>query len=109
MGVFDKLKTGLSKTRDVLLTDVEDLFRSGINDETLEEFEELLITSDIGVKATYEIIEAITNGENRILLVMATGTGKTFTAFQIIWRLWKAKKKKRVNSFSSFLPSPTSC
>ncbi len=35
-------------------------------------------------------------GWDRILLVMATGTGKTFTAFQIIWRLWKAKQKKRM-------------
>lgn len=41
-------------------------------------------------------IEAIAQGRNRILLVMATGTGKTFTAFQIIWRLWKAKAKKRI-------------
>ena len=41
-------------------------------------------------------IEAIAKGKNRILLVMATGTGKTYTAFQIIWRLWKAKKKKRI-------------
>ena len=40
--------------------------------------------------------EAIARGQNRILLVMATGTGKTFTAFQIIWRLWKAKAKKRI-------------
>ena len=39
-------------------------------------------------------IEAIAKGENRILLVMATGTGKTFVAFQIIWRLWKAGRKK---------------
>ncbi|MDF1614039.1 DEAD/DEAH box helicase family protein, partial [Desulfurivibrio alkaliphilus] len=35
-------------------------------------------------------------GQNRILLVMATGTGKTYTAFQIIWRLWKARRKKRI-------------
>ena len=35
-------------------------------------------------------------GQRRILLVMATGTGKTYTAFQIIWRLWKAKTKKRI-------------
>ena len=35
-------------------------------------------------------IEAIAKGQDRILLVMATGTGKTYTAFQIIWRLWKA-------------------
>ena len=40
-------------------------------------------------------VEAIAKGENRILLVMATGTGKTYTAFQIIWRLWKAGTKKR--------------
>ena len=41
-------------------------------------------------------IEAVANGQPRILLVMATGTGKTYTAFQIIWRLWKAKAKKRI-------------
>lgn len=41
-------------------------------------------------------VEAIARGENRILLVMATGTGKTYTAFQIIWRLWKAGMKKRI-------------
>src|ERR1035437_3192677 len=41
-------------------------------------------------------IEAIAKGQNRILLVMATGTGKTYTAFQIIWRLWKAGQKKRI-------------
>jgi len=40
--------------------------------------------------------EAIAAGKNRLLLVMATGTGKTYTAFQIIWRLWKAKKAKRI-------------
>lgn len=41
-------------------------------------------------------VEAIARGEKRILLVMATGTGKTYTAFQIIWRLWKSKAKKRI-------------
>lgn len=45
-------------------------------------------------------IEAIAKGQDRVLLVMATGTGKTYTAFQIIWRLWKsdwrAGKQKRV-------------
>jgi type I restriction enzyme, R subunit len=41
-------------------------------------------------------VEAIARGENRILLVMATGTGKTYTAFQIIWRLWKSGLKKRI-------------
>ena len=41
-------------------------------------------------------IEAIAKGENRCLLVMATGTGKTFTAFQIIYRLVKSGCKKKV-------------
>lgn len=41
-------------------------------------------------------IEAVAKGQQRIFLVMATGTGKTYTAFQIIWRLWKAKQKKRI-------------
>jgi len=41
-------------------------------------------------------IEAIAKGRDRILLVMATGTGKTYTAFQIIWRLWKSGARKRV-------------
>src|SRR6266536_3587644 len=41
-------------------------------------------------------VDAIARGENRVLLVMATGTGKTYTAFQIIWRLWEAGVKKRI-------------
>jgi type I restriction enzyme R subunit len=41
-------------------------------------------------------VETIGKGRQRVLLVMATGTGKTYTAFQIIWRLWKAKIKKRI-------------
>jgi len=41
-------------------------------------------------------VETIARGEKRILLVMATGTGKTYTAFQIIWRLWKSGAKKRI-------------
>ena len=41
-------------------------------------------------------VEAVAKGDNRVLLVMATGTGKTYTAFQIIHRLWKAGAKKRI-------------
>ncbi len=48
------------------------------------------------VNAVNSAIEAIAKGRDRILLVMATGTGKTYTAFQIIWRLWKAGRKKRI-------------
>lgn len=41
-------------------------------------------------------VEAIAKGQKRILLTMATGTGKTYTAFQIIHRLWKAGAAKRI-------------
>jgi type I restriction enzyme, R subunit len=41
-------------------------------------------------------VEAVIAGRPRLLLTMATGTGKTFVAFQIVWRLWKAGRKKRI-------------
>lgn len=46
--------------------------------------------------AVNRTIEAIARGQNRILLIMATGTGKTYTAYQIVYRLWKAGIKKRI-------------
>ncbi len=46
-------------------------------------------------EAINRVVEKVAKGENRLLLVMATGTGKTYTTFQIIYRLWKAKKAKR--------------
>jgi type I restriction enzyme R subunit len=48
------------------------------------------------LNAINRTVEAIAAGQNRVLLVMATGTGKTYTAFQIIWRLWKSGAKKRI-------------
>lgn len=47
-------------------------------------------------EAINRVIEKVAQGEKRLLLVMATGTGKTYTTFQIIYRLWKAKKAKRI-------------
>ena len=46
--------------------------------------------------AINKAVEAIAKGQDRLLLVMATGTGKTYMAFQIIWRLWKAGLKKKI-------------
>lgn len=46
--------------------------------------------------AVNRVVESIAKGKNRQLLVMATGTGKTFTAFQIMWRLWRSRAKKRI-------------
>ena len=48
--------------------------------------------------AINRVVEAISNGKKRAMLVMATGTGKTFTAFQIIWRLWNPARR---NAFCS--------
>lgn len=48
------------------------------------------------LQAINKTIEAASRGQKRMLLVMATGTGKTYTAFQIIWRLWKSRQKKRI-------------
>ena len=47
-------------------------------------------------EAINSTLEAVAKGQKRLLLVMATGTGKTYTTFQIIWRLWKAGKAKRI-------------
>lgn len=41
-------------------------------------------------------VKAIAKGKDKVLLVMATGTGKTYTAFQIIYKLWKSRTKKRI-------------
>lgn len=41
-------------------------------------------------------VQAVIKGQKRVLITMATGTGKTFVAFQIIWKLWKTKRKKRI-------------
>lgn len=47
-------------------------------------------------EAINRVVEKVAQGKKRLLLVMATGTGKTYTTFQVIYRLWKAKKAKRI-------------
>lgn len=48
------------------------------------------------LQAINRTVEAIARGQRRVLLVMATGTGKTYTAFQTVWRLWKSGACKRI-------------
>ncbi|WP_406826861.1 EcoAI/FtnUII family type I restriction enzme subunit R [Pedobacter sp. KACC 23697] len=86
----------------------ERLWKSWCENKKITPIQEALITEDYYSNGSNKIpryyqllainktIEAVAKGENRILLVMATGTGKTYTAFQIIWRLWKSKTKKRI-------------
>lgn len=60
MGFFDRLKEGLTKTRKGFIEKVEAVFVGRkIDDQTLEELEEILITSDVGMKATGEIVESL--------------------------------------------------
>ncbi|WP_312941123.1 EcoAI/FtnUII family type I restriction enzme subunit R [Oscillibacter sp.] len=103
------MKTGIE--REISLDEFpspENLWNRYITVEQLSTEQELLITEPyyFGGKnktpryyqriAINRTIEAIAKGQNRILLVMATGTGKTLTAFQIIYRLWHAGVKKKI-------------
>jgi type I restriction enzyme R subunit len=76
--------------------------------KNLDEKKEVLVTSQNHQEASAKspryyqqiainrTIEAIANGQRRVLLAMATGTGKTYSAFNIIWRLWKTGTAKRI-------------
>ncbi len=61
MGFFDKLKQSLSKTKNSIVTQVDNLFKSftKVDEDMLEELEELLIMSDVGVNSAEEIIERL--------------------------------------------------
>lgn len=67
-GFFSRLKKGLAKTRKILNTDIDDLFsiRHKVDDELLEDLEELLITSDIGVSPSMDLIEKISRQSAKI-------------------------------------------
>lgn len=99
------------KEREIKLEEFpspEELWRRYKGDTSMTSDQETLITEPYyfqpGDKtpryyqriAINRTIDAIARGQNRILLVMATGTGKTYTAFQIIHRLWKSGRKKKI-------------
>jgi len=60
-GLYSKLKSGLSKTRKVLNTDITELFAgaTAINDDLFDELEELLVTSDLGIEITMSMMGRI--------------------------------------------------
>lgn len=86
----------------------QDLYQKFLRWKHITPEEEAIVTTDYHVDirgkgpryyqqiAINRTIEAVANDQDRILLVMATGTGKTYTAFQIMWRLWKSRAKKRI-------------
>ncbi len=67
-GIFSRLKTGLSKTRAVLNTDINELFvaTKEIDDNLFEELEELLVTSDLGMDITMAMMEQIRKKAKRL-------------------------------------------
>jgi fused signal recognition particle receptor len=67
-GFFSRLKRGLSKTREILTTDIDELFTGNrkLDDELLEELEELLITSDVGVSTAMDIMATISRDASKI-------------------------------------------
>lgn len=75
----------------------------GLSEETKEVVLSEYFTDGSGKEPRYyqrnainRVVEAVAKGQQRIMLVMATGTGKTYTAFQIIWRLWRTRQKRRI-------------
>ena len=103
------MKNGVE--REIALADFptpEELWAKYVGEKQFTPEQETLITEpyyfQIGDKtpryyqrvAINRTIESVARGQNRILLVMATGTGKTYTAFQIIHRLWKSGLKKKI-------------
>jgi fused signal recognition particle receptor len=67
-GIFQRLKSGLSKTRKILSTDIDELFSGSrkIDDDLLEALEELLITADIGVQTSMDLIARISTHSLKI-------------------------------------------
>jgi fused signal recognition particle receptor len=67
-GLFARLKSGLSKTRKILTTDIDELFlgKKLVDEDMIEDLEELLITSDMGVETTMEIMDKIAEKRSRI-------------------------------------------
>ena len=107
----DKTLTGAELEKDLQLDEFpspEHLFHRYCTWKKIPKSKALVVSQDYyqdpdGKRPRYyqanainRTLEAIAKGQNRILLTMATGTGKTFCAFQIIWRLWKAGQKKRI-------------
>jgi len=107
----DRLNTLGTPEREISLDDFpspEELFRRYAQIKDFNEEQKAVVTQDyfdsgLSRPARYyqqnainKTVEAIVKGKNRLLLVMATGTGKTYTAFQIIYRLWKSRAKKKI-------------
>lgn len=84
--LYERYKAAKGITESIETVISQDYFQE-VNGKTPRYFQSVAIN---------RTVEAVAKGQKKLLLVMATGTGKTYTAFQIIWRLWKSKTKKRI-------------
>ncbi len=84
--LYERYKAAKGITESVEIVISQDYYQE-VNGKTPRYFQSVAIN---------RTVEAVAKGQKKLLLVMATGTGKTYTAFQIIWRLWKSKTKKRI-------------
>lgn len=106
--IFKDMRTGEEK--EIGMEDMhspQTLWESYIKEKELTEEQQKIISEpyfqQLNMEPRYyqrvaieKTVEAVAKGQGRIMLVMATGTGKTYTAFQIIHRLWKSRAKKRI-------------
>lgn len=84
--LYERYKTAKGITESIETVISQDYYQE-VNGKTPRYFQSVAIN---------RTVEAVAKGQKKLLLVMATGTGKTYTAFQIIWRLWKSRTKKRI-------------
>ncbi len=109
--LFHDKSTDSQPEREISLSEFpspEELYQKYSAWKGLDEQSDSIATSDyfydVGGKepryyqriAINRVVEAVAKGQDRILLVLATGTGKTYVAFQTIWRLWQSGAKKRI-------------
>ena len=85
--LWDRLKGTLKFENEKDEVDALSNYWQEVNGKTPRYYQQIAIN---------RTINAVIEGQKRILLTMATGTGKTFVAFQIAWRLWRSKRKKRI-------------
>jgi fused signal recognition particle receptor len=82
-GFYQRLRNGLSKTRRILTTDIDQLFSAGrrISQEMLDDLEERLITADIGVQTSMEIIEELSRLKNADAGILKTHLRNTLLTY----------------------------
>ena len=106
MGLFDQLKNGLAKTRKGFVEKVESIFSKGkIDKETIEELEEALITSDVGIHAAQEIVnflrEKIRKGEIEDALSAREALKKRWSLCSVLLLLLSYSGRGHLSSLQS--------